>query len=103
MRGLIKRPLKDNEGMIFPHKKMFFPIHTWFMSYPITLLYLNDDFEIIEIKECIQPFKNYHPKQKSNYLIELKHNPNEKYNLGDTVTLHFCDHPAQNEKEEIIQ
>jgi uncharacterized protein len=53
--GLLGRSkLGSSEGMYFPGTSS---IHTFGMSFPIDLVYLNKEEEIIEIRQSMQPFR----------------------------------------------
>ena len=55
---------------IFKTEKIV-PLHMFFVFYPIDVLFLNKNKEVIEIKRDLRPFTFYSPKQKSKYIIEL--------------------------------
>jgi uncharacterized protein len=64
LKGLMfSKSLPDGQGL---HIQPCQSIHTFFMNYPIDVLYLNKDFEIVGLQESFQPsklgklFKNGH-------------------------------------------
>ena len=87
IRGLIGRNIKNDEGMLFPHEKMLYPIHTWFMGYAIDLIYCDENWTVIEVVKNLKPFKHYYPKRKSCYLIEIRHNPDLDVKEGDKIEI----------------
>ena len=46
-------------------------IHTFFVFFPIDLIYLNKDKRVVEIKRNLPSFNVYTPKSESKYLIEI--------------------------------
>lgn len=45
-------------------------IHTWFVFFPLTVLFLNHQQRIVEIAH-LNPFSVYIPKVKAQYIVEL--------------------------------
>ncbi len=69
-RGLMFSKQKD---ILFSEKKeRIIPIHMWFVFYPIDIVYLNKNKIVVEIKENLLPFTFYFPKNKAQYILELK-------------------------------
>lgn len=69
-KGLMFSRQKD---LLFSEKKeRIIPIHMWFVFYPIDVLYINAEKKVVEIKENLLPFTFYFPKNKAQYVIELK-------------------------------
>ncbi len=78
------------KGLMFSKKKNLlfsFPvkehpiIHMFFVFYPITLIFLDESYTILEHK-YIYPFQIYLPKQKFKYLLEIPEkieNPNKVF------------------------
>lgn len=80
--GLMFSKPKNALFKLNPNKKQ--TIHSWFVFYPITLLYLNKEKELIE-KHKLKPFSYYTPKNKAKYLIETP----KKVNIekGEKITI----------------
>ncbi len=72
--GLMFRNLKDNEVAVLKFKKEgYYPIHTFFVFYPIDVLWLNDKKKVVYIKRNIKPFNlKVSPNKKSKYILEFK-------------------------------
>ena len=68
-RGLMFRK-KNNLIMKFPEEKII-SLHMFFVFYPIDVLIINENLEIVEIKKNFKPFTFYKSKNKGKYLIEL--------------------------------
>lgn len=46
------------------------PLHMLFVFYPIDVLFLNKEKQIIELKEHFEPWKTYSPQSKAMYIVE---------------------------------
>ena len=86
-KGLMfrKKPLKDNEGMLFIYKKPQ-KIKMWMKNtfIPIDLLFLDNKFNIIEMKENLVPHDtktNYSSKKSCKYAIEINGGSIKKNNI----------------------
>jgi uncharacterized membrane protein (UPF0127 family) len=80
-RGLMFRFEKKNLIMYLT-KEMKAYLHMFFVFYPITVLLLDKNKKVIEIKERFYPFTEWHSKNKGNYIIELSKNHPE-LQVGD--------------------
>ncbi len=68
---MFSKKIKDT-GYIFRfNKEQNIPLHMFFVFYPIDVLWLNKDKEIIFLKENFKPFTTINPKIKAKYVIEL--------------------------------
>lgn len=94
IKGLsIKSSLKENEGMLFvlnsSSRRGF-----WMkdMNFPIDVIWLNENKEIIHIKKNLEPCVSncpvYYPDQNSKYVLETVAGFADKQNLkvGDTIS-----------------
>lgn len=69
LKGLLgSPPLKSGEGLLLAHEKS---IHTFFMSFPIDIIYLNEDLQVIKIDHNIPPYRLGSYVAKSVYILEL--------------------------------
>lgn len=69
---MFKFDLEDGKGMIFPTEEMRkLEIHTFFVFFPIDLIFLNDVFKVVEIERDFSPFQTYKTDVHVRYLIEL--------------------------------
>ena len=60
-------------GAIFINKKPAkYDLHTFFVFYPIDILFLDENHKIIKIYKNIKPFKFYIQGVKCKYIIELR-------------------------------
>lgn len=61
-------------------------LHNFFVFYPLEILILNKDKQVIEINQSFKPFTFYTAKQKGTYCIELGTNEAKgKCSLGDVL------------------
>lgn len=72
-RGLMfRRTFDSGEAILFeiPESRKF-GIHTFFVFFPIDLVYLSKDLEVVENKERLSSWRFYSPEEASRYLVEL--------------------------------
>jgi uncharacterized protein len=60
-------------------------IHTWFVFYPIDLLFLDSGMKVIEKKENLRPFSSYSSKKEASHLIELPSNSGKSVSVGNRI------------------
>ena len=64
---------KIKNPLIFEFKKEgLYPVHMFFVFFPIDVIYLDNNKKIIEIKENLKPFSYYNPRVKARYIVELE-------------------------------
>jgi len=72
-RGLmLKREFYEGEALFFIFKR---PgrnsVHTFFMKFPIDLIYLDSSYTVVEIRNFLKPWHLHRSRAVSSYLIEL--------------------------------
>ncbi len=68
-RGLIGMPpLQPGEALIICPCK---GIHTWFMSYPIDVVYVDRENRVLDLDETVPPWRFGRVRPRSKYVIEL--------------------------------
>lgn len=68
-RGLIGMPpLQPGEALVIRPCK---GIHTWFMSYPIDVLYADEADRVLDLDEAVPPWRLGRIRWQSAYVIEL--------------------------------
>ncbi len=68
-RGLIgSQPLRPGEALVIRPCK---GVHTWFMSYPIDVLYVDHADQVLDMDEAMMPWRLGRPRARSRYVIEL--------------------------------
>ena len=69
LRGLLgAAPLKPEEGLILVGEKS---IHTFFMSFPIDVIYVDKDYRVIRTDSDMVPYRIGPFVTKSAYVLEL--------------------------------
>ena len=58
-------------------------IHTWFVFFPITLLFLDKSRQVTEIK-TLKPWSAYRSKTKVQWLLEIPNNTKE-FSIGQKI------------------
>ena len=76
----------DYEGLFFPDVNC---IHTFFMQYPIDVLFLDKDHKVLKIKGKVRPFRIVWGKHDSCDVLEMKAGASEQMNIkiGDILNL----------------
>jgi len=62
-------------------------IHTYFVKHYLDVLFLNDQWEVIDLIEGLQPKNFYTPKQKAMFVVELPEGTisKSKTSVGDVI------------------
>lgn len=83
---LLRKSLSDNEGLII---KPCCSIHTFFMKFPIDVLFINKNNEIIALYENVKPYRILPIHLNSYYVIELSSGSVSEKNVekGDLITI----------------
>ncbi len=87
---MFRTNFEEGDAILFKFRKeRKFRIHTFFVFFSIDLIYLDEDFKILEIKENLSPFWYYNPDKKAYNLIELPGKVLEGKNIegGDRVKI----------------
>ncbi len=68
-----------NEGILFEFKKeKYIALHTFFVFFPIDIIYINKNKEIIKIFKKVIPFTPFIKPIKCKYILEVKNAKNLK-------------------------
>ncbi len=89
--GLLNRKnLNSNEGLLF---KGSVQIHTFFMRFPIDVIFLDKNKKILEIYDSMPPFRitKIFLKSQSGYVLELSHGIAKSKFLAKNDILDFED------------
>jgi len=72
-RGLMfRRNFPKGQTLLFKLAKSGrYGVHMFFVRFPIDLLYLNQDFVVVDICRELGPWRIHRPKVKANYIVEL--------------------------------
>ncbi|MFQ6050500.1 MAG: DUF192 domain-containing protein [Candidatus Hydrothermarchaeota archaeon] len=92
---MLKTELKDGSGLIIDLKKerKWASIHTFFMRFPIDLIYVDSNNIVKEVVEDLRPWRLYFPKNNARYVIELPAGilAATKTEVGDEISLEEAD------------
>jgi len=85
--GLMFKSKPESLIFVFSREKIV-PLHTFFMKFPIDVLFLNEDWKVVELKEDFRPFQYYRPKKKAMFIIELPEGSilKSKTKVGDIIS-----------------
>lgn len=72
-RGLmLRRRFHPGKAILFQFKKPGrHAVHMFLVKFSIDLLYLDQRFKIVEIREALKPWRFYRPKHPASHLVEL--------------------------------
>ena len=84
--GLMFKKKPESLAFVFS-KETFVPLHTFFMKFPIDVLFLNEDWEVVELVEELKPYRYYRPKKKAMFVVELPEGSilKSKTEIGDVL------------------
>jgi len=92
IKGLSKREsVEEKKGMLFVFKKPgYYPIWMRKMNFPLDIVWINENFEIIDINRDVSPEtfpKHFRSSIPCQYVLELKSGATDKYNIkvGDKI------------------
>lgn len=90
MKGLMFEDIrKFNYALVFEfpsESKIACSIHMIFVFFPIDILFLNKDKEVVD-KVILNPFTpNYTPKKASKYVIELPNGKSKGIKIGSKIS-----------------
>ena len=70
LRGQMFR--KKIEPMVFEFdKELKIDLHSWFVKEPLDLIFVNSEWEVVEMVHEFMPKKYYKPKEKAMYVLEM--------------------------------
>lgn len=84
-RGLIGRPApRAGEGMLFPRCSS---VHTWLMSYPIDIVYLDEALTVTRVRSSVRPWRFSAGGRGARQVLELAEGEAERLRLQPGVRL----------------
>ena len=87
---MFSKQIKDNEAILFINKKESLVksiIHSLFVFYPIKVIWMNSNFDIVDIK-IIKPFTLFvSPKKPARYILELNPKALKDIKINDKLNL----------------
>jgi len=64
---------RSPQNLVFEFRKeQRVPLHMIFVFFPIDVVFLNKNMNIVEFKENFRPFTFFSPKKQASYVIELR-------------------------------
>ena len=83
---MISRPTEAAMVLMFP-KETGISLHTFFVFFPIDILFVDADNRIAELLKQMPPFSTYSAKQKAKLVIELPAGSisKSKTRVGDSI------------------
>ena len=95
VKGLLGREcLQDGQGLLF---KSCSSLHTFFMQFPIDILYADKRGKVLKSVPAVRPFAVVRAPLRSYYAIELPVGSLERSQTRVGDHLHFLDEEAQEE------
>jgi uncharacterized membrane protein (UPF0127 family) len=81
---MFRKSIPESYAMIFEvGREERVDIHTFFVRFPIDLIFLDRDKKVVEVKENMRPWLDmYFPKNKAYYIIELPGGKAGKAGIG---------------------
>lgn len=72
-RGLmLRRRFPRGRALLFKFNKPGrYGVHTFFVRFPIDLMYLDSDFRIVELRAWLKPWRMHKSRAAASYLAEL--------------------------------
>jgi len=70
------------------NKEKIVSLHSFFVKFPIDIVFLNELFEVVELKKNMMPYQFYTPKNKALFVLELPEHSivNSSIELNDIVS-----------------
>ncbi len=84
-RGLMFRK-KQNILMVFNEERKI-SLHNFFVFFPLKVVLLNTEREVVEIKNDFWPFTFWNSKEKGKYLLELALPTPVELKVGDKLNI----------------
>ena len=72
---------------MFEESRVSSAIHMLFVFFPIDVVWLNSNLEIVDVKKNIKPFSLYvSPKKAAKYVLEMRSGESEGLSIGDFLS-----------------
>ena len=82
--------LKNKQGIIIPLKKERISqaaIHMLFVFYNIDVLWLDNDYKIVDLRRNLKPFTFAKPRNRAKYIVELPADSTSNINIGTRLQI----------------
>ena len=88
LRGLtFRRSLEQDEGLLLVERsesRHNTTIHMWMVSFPITAVWLDSDFQVVDMK-LAKPWRVYIPTEPAMYVLEGSAEMMQRLSMGDRL------------------
>lgn len=88
LRGLtFRRSLAMGEGLLLVERsegRSNTAIHMWMVFFPITAVWLDKDFQVVDLK-LAKPWRVYMPRKPAKYVLEGSVEMMQRLSLGDKL------------------
>ncbi|MEC8010698.1 MAG: DUF192 domain-containing protein [Pseudomonadota bacterium] len=81
--GLITLKLNPQEGLLFRNANS---LHTWFMKYPIDIIYLDNEGRILKIVPNLKPWR-FSLCLKAKHFLEVPSHEQHGFRVNDLIQL----------------
>lgn len=87
---MFKKRLVDT-GYLFDFEVVRVPVvfHMWFVFFPIDVVFLDDNFKVVDIKRNFKPWTTYASKCVCRYVLELPEGDANSVRVGDKLSIEF--------------
>lgn len=94
LRGLIfTRPLAPFEGLLMVQPRadrLDAAIHMFFMGYDLTVVWMDAQYRVVDVKYCKQWRPAYMPAKAALYVLEIHPDRSNDYRIGDQLAVEPC-------------
>ncbi len=68
---MFSKKLKDSALLFVFPKETKISLHMFFVFYPIDVAFLNENMEVVDLKQNFKPFTIYTSKKPAKYVLEM--------------------------------
>ncbi|MBI2545676.1 DUF192 domain-containing protein [Candidatus Woesearchaeota archaeon] len=86
--GLMFTPKPKPLLFIFK-KEAIYPLHMWFVFFPIDVVFMDKAKRVVELKEDFRSFTLYSPKHKAQYILELPRGSIKRFRIKKGAKLYI--------------
>ncbi|AJF62254.1 MAG: hypothetical protein QT11_C0001G0096 [archaeon GW2011_AR20] len=84
--GLMFRNIKNNAAVLKDYNNEY--LHTFFVFYPIDIVFLDSKFKVIKIKRRVKPFTlKIMGEKKAKYVLEFRTGNTKNIKIGKKIKL----------------
>jgi len=64
-------------------------VHMFFVFKPLDLVYINSEWDVVDIQQALPFFPYYSPSKPAKYLLELPYGMSKKFKIGDQLEFSY--------------